>query len=224
MAEGGGDQRVVARTLRGFAQGHERLGRLAGFEQNLPLDLEEIRIGGLGLHKCVGFGVGFVGVASFVIRVGAGVVGVDRLVAGRVGLQRLVGGHDVAGELRLHAAEAFLQRGVGLVGPGGRRLEVGGERRDALARERMRLHERIDVGGAEAVFLLLQFLEEAEHAAAGDVRLAEEFRAGRVGGRFLDAAEREVAAHRRLLARRHDAGAGLAAAGRHRGEAEHHRE
>jgi hypothetical protein len=81
-----------------------------------------------------------------------------------------------------------------------------------------------DVGGAEAVFLLLQFLEEAEHPAARDVRLAEELRAGRVGGRFLDAAEREVAAHRCLLARRHDAGACFAAAGRHRGEAEDHRQ
>ena len=60
-------------------------------------------------------------------------------------------------------------------------------------------------------FEILQPLEESEHALAADPGPAQEGGAGLVGARFLGAAEGEELAHRRLLAGRDDAHAGLAA-------------
>ena len=54
--------------------------------------------------------------------------------------------------------------------------------------------------------------------------LREEGDAGGVGGAFLDAAEGEELAHRRLLPGLHDAGAGVARSRRHRRGAEQQRE
>src|SRR3546814_8145771 len=60
-----------------------------------------------------------------------------------------------------------------------------------------------------AKFEILQLLEKGEAAAAADPGLRQILRARRIGGRFLDAAEGEELAQRGLLARHHDAHAGL---------------
>ena len=138
--------------------------------------------------------------------------------------QRPLGRHDIAFELRLHAAEAFLERRIGRRVPRRRSSEHRGQIGDALARQRVGLHERIDILDAVAIFLLLQRLEEGEHPLPRDPGGGEEARAGGVGGGFLRPAEREILAHAGLLAERHQPRPRLARAGCDGGEAEDHRQ
>ncbi len=73
---------------------------------------------------------------------------------------------------------------------------------------------------AIAEFEILELLEKGEAAAPADPRFRQILRARGVGGRFLGAAESQIFAERGLLARHHDAHAGVAAARRDRRRAE----
>ena len=71
---------------------------------------------------------------------------------------------------------------------------------------------------------VLEPLEEGERAAAAEAGAAEIGGAGGIGRGFLGARKSEEAAHRRLLARGHDAHAGFAGAHRDRRRAEDQRQ
>ena len=150
-------------------------------------------------------------------------MGGDALVALGVGDDGAFG-VDIAEQLGLDPFEARLERGVDRLVPRGVGLVDLLERLDAVGVERVGPGVIILVDDAEAIFLVLQFLEELERALAADPGGGEIMGAGEIGARFLGAAERKEIGLRGLLARRHDAHPGLARARRHGRGAKQERE
>src|SRR3546814_16759130 len=70
---------------------------------------------------------------------------------------------------------------------------------DALARQRVGAAIAVVLRNGEAIFLVLQLLEEFQAALARNPRLAEITRPGKVGGAFLRPRKGQALAHRRLL-------------------------
>ena len=175
MAERGGDQRRVARALRRAAQRDDGVAGATRFEQDLAPDLLEVGVHRVRLDQRGGFSVRLFGEAALVIGIGARVVRLDAAVAGRELRQRRLGVGDIALQLCLDAQEPLVERGVGAGVVGGRVLDVGLKRRDPLARQRVRLHVRVDLlGRAVIVLLALELLEEGEHPGPADTGLIEE--------------------------------------------------
>ena len=148
-------------------------------------------------------------------------MGGERLVAFGIFDQRLLRFRHEADELGLDPFEAGLQLRIDRLVPGGiDRIDLP-QNIDALARERMGAAVAIVLRDGEAIFLVLQLLEEFQAPPPADPGGVEIARAGKVGGAFLRAGKGEEAAHRRLLAKAHDAHARFRPARGDRGRAEH---
>ena len=74
----------------------------------------------------------------------------------------------------------------------------------------------------DAIFLVLQLLEEVEAALAADARLVKIARASEIGAGLLRTGERKELSERGLLAHHHQAEAGIARTGRNGDRAKHH--
>ena len=84
MAEHRRDERHVARALGRLAQRSDHVLRLAAFEHDLPLELEEERIMGTGREQRIGFVLCFFRVAAQVISISPRIMGGDALVGLRI--------------------------------------------------------------------------------------------------------------------------------------------
>ena len=107
--------------------------------------------------------------------------------------------------------------------PGGVLLVEVLQNRDALARKRVGAVVAVRRVDREAIFLVLQLLEELQAALAADARCRKILGAGQVGACFLGAREGEELAERCPLAHRQQAHSRFGRARCDRDRAEDHR-
>ncbi len=230
LAEHDVDQRRVRRELRGLPQRADRLGRLAGFEQGLALELVEIGVLRLRLDQRIDLRDRGARIAEAIGRDGARVAGrqavVVRLIAPRDPVRPV---HEAV-ELGAREVVAGLHRRRILLVPVRAFPRDALQRGDALARQRMRLHVRAHAAGL-VHGLVGEPLEGLRHALGGLFGRGQEFHRRAVGLVFLRADVAEQRVLNRRLRSLHDGGAGVAharvagaRAGDHRADAEDHRQ
>ena len=178
-----------------LAKRPDRLARLAGFQQDLPLQLMEIGVVRHAADQVVDGAHGLARAAGAIGDDRARILGGEAVVGARVAAPGRRRAFGEGGELRPHHIVAELQLGAVFRGPELARLGRSPQLLEAVARHRMALRVGVDILRRQEL-LVGEALEHADHARgglAGGVQIGE----GRaVGGKLLRAAVGEQRAHR----------------------------